>query len=648
MLTKTVPTRSHLLNKSILLTTLALLLVSVVRPLTATADDNVAVFDFSDDTFITNNGLENGTNLPSTLTVDGVTLTFKKVGNLSPGYNTNPGRASLYTKNTLTVTSSDKPIKSIEFTAYSDGGNAKYPSASNFTATLGTLDYGTTTCTWSGEATAVTFKNIASGSTRICLQCIKVYTEEQTSSKSTPDLKFSSESATATVNGSVNVTLNNVPDGATVSYASSATNIATVSADGVITPIAPGVVTITASTSSTDSYLQGVAECSLTVTPSTETTQAIQNLYAKVTSEDDIVEDGIYLVVYEGDAASYAMGTYKSSKTKRDPVAITIDEDKHITTAVNQDSKPYEVTLVSTGTTSNNNVYYLKFSNGNYLYNESTTGNTSEKDYSKLASKYRPYLYWTITYNTDGTVSITNNKYAVPTNLLYNTSSSFFSAYKPTSEGAKSITLYRRTGSVTINTTEGYATLYTDCAFIMPEGLQGTTITGINSDNSTLATQWEYEPGDVVPAYTGVLIKGTYGTTYTYNFVNTTLENSENCLAGTLVNDTPTDDGSNFYRLTYSSVNDVKTLGFYLWNTDGKPGENAAGHAYLKLPKAATSAVKGFALIDPEATAIRRIETSTARPQTIYTLSGLRLNATSTDALPAGVYIVGGKKVLMR
>ena len=32
----------------------------------------------------------------------------------------------------------------------------------------------------------------------------------------------------------------------------------------------------------------------------------------------------------------------------------------------------------------------------------------------------------------------------------------------------------------------------------------------------------------------------------------------------------------------------------------------------------------------------------------IYTLSGLRVEATDADALPAGTYIVGGKKVMKR
>lgn len=647
MLTQTAPTHTKFLSKYFLLATLALLLISAVRPLSSTADD-VAVFNFSDATFITANGLTNGSNLPATLIVGDITLTFKKAGSLSPGYNSDPGRASLYTKNTLTITSSDKAIKSIEFTTYTDGGSAKLPTETNFSATVGTLDYGTTTCTWSGEASAVTFKNIASGSTRICLQCIKVYTEEQTSTKKAPELKFTSESATTTVDGSIDVTLTGVPTDATVSYTSSATNIATVSTNGIIKPIAPGLVTITATTSSTDAYLQGAAECSLTITPTAATTAAIENLYAKVTSQNDIVEGGIYLVVYEGTDTSYAMGTFdKSSKNKHAAVSVTTSDNK-TTTAVNQSDKPYEITVAPTNdSAAGKNAYRLKVSSGKYLYNTGSNKNIEEKSESDVTDNKVKYLYWTITYNTDGTVSISNAYYKNTNNILYKSSSNLFSAYYlDTDTNVQPVTLYRRIGQVSIKTAEGYATLYADCAFTMPSGLQGTTVTGV--EGSTLTTQWEYQPGDVVPAYTGVLLKGTCNNTYICPFVDATLENSENCLGGTLINETPsTDATSNFYRLTYANLNGTKTLGFYLWNTEGTPGSNAAGHAYLKLPKTESS-TRGFALVGPEATAIHNVETSTAQSQAIYTLSGLRINAASTNALPAGVYIVGGKKVLVR
>lgn len=646
MFIRKTPTRLNFFSKYPLLATLILFLLTAWRPTTATADD-VAVFDFTDKDFASAQGLNAGSNITSPLTVGDITLTFTKVGKFSPGYSADPRVASLYAQNTLTVSSAGKPIKSIEFTVYTDGGNAKSPTATNFSATPGELTYSTTTCTWSGETTSVTFKNIAKASARICLQSVKVYTEEQTSTKKTPELMFSSTSATTTVNAtSVDITLSGIPDGATVSYASSATNIATVSSDGTITPIAPGTVTISATTSSTDDYLQGVAECSLTVTPKSETTESLENLYAKVTSQADIVDGGIYLVVCEKTDTPLAMSTFDTSSTKkRAAVGITTSNDR-TTTAVNQSEKPYEITLKSVEGVSN--TYYMIPSNGKYLYNANQS-NLQEKDISALVNKEKYKVRWHIQYKQDGTVSISNDSYKTKYYILYNASSKFFSAYEGdgASPNTSDITLYRRLGQVSINTAEGFATLYTDCAFTMPEGLQGTTVTGVDA-NGLLTTDWEYQPGDTVPAYTGLLLSGTYGETYTYSFVNTTLENSVNCLAGTLTNETPDeDDASNFYYLTYSKVDGTKTLGFYFWNEDGTPGKNSAGHAYLKLPKTVSS-TKGFALVGSDATAIHHVETSVDRPQAIYTLSGLRINATDVNALPAGLYIVNGKKVLVR
>lgn len=624
-----------------LLATLVLLLLSVWHPLLAAADDDVTVFDFGDASFIEDNKLTNGTSLPPALTKGDITLAFKKVGRHSPMYFADYGIAYLYTKNTLTITSTGKPIKSVVFTAYTDGKTTKLPSDATFSTSLGQFDYAT--CTWSGEASEVMFKNIATGSTRIGLQRIEVYTEEQTTTKVAPALTFSSENTTTTVGTSVKVTLNGAPDDATVSYASSAVNIATVDATGTVTPVAPGFVTITATTSSTDTYLQGAAQCNLMVTPTTTGTSSAENLYAKVKNQDDIIDGGIYLIVYEGDDKTLAMGDKNDTGLKRVPVSVTT-EDSKITAAANTEGKPYEVFLAAQ---SAKNTYQLLLSNGMYLQN---SGNKELKQVTTPKSNNLKYINWLITYNNDvaGTVTIENGAYTEKNYVKYQLNSNYFSAYAE-SPNTASVTLYGRSGTVKILTTEGYTTLYTDCAFIMPEGLQGSTITGVDTEG-TLLTQWEFQPGDIVPAYTGLLLKGTYNTTYTYQFVNTTLENSVNCLAGTLTKETPTaDDASNFYYLTYSYSKDTntKTLGFYLWNSDGTPGENAAGHAYLKLPKTLSNA-KGFAFDTADTTGIHHATTSASSSSAIYTLSGLRVNSSDVRNLPAGVYIIGGQKVVVR
>ncbi len=45
---------------------------------------------------------------------------------------------------------------------------------------------------------------------------------------------------------------------------------------------------------------------------------------------------------------------------------------------------------------------------------------------------------------------------------------------------------------------------------------------------------------------------------------------------------------------------------------------------------------------------IAGVTTDTSAPATIYTIAGVRVNATTTDGLPKGLYIVNGKKVLVK
>ena len=47
-------------------------------------------------------------------------------------------------------------------------------------------------------------------------------------------------------------------------------------------------------------------------------------------------------------------------------------------------------------------------------------------------------------------------------------------------------------------------------------------------------------------------------------------------------------------------------------------------------------------------TGINDAVVSSAKPLDIYTISGLKVNTKSTDKLPAGVYIINGKKKIIK
>lgn len=80
----------------------------------------------------------------------------------------------------------------------------------------------------------------------------------------------------------------------TVTYSSSDNNVATVSANGSVTPVAPGIVTITATVGEDDQYNAGSASYTLKIRKA-----STSGTYSRVTSLDDIHLGGEYVIVYE-------------------------------------------------------------------------------------------------------------------------------------------------------------------------------------------------------------------------------------------------------------------------------------------------------------------------------------------------------------
>ena len=198
-------------------------------------------------------------------------------------------------------------------------------------------------------------------------------------------------------------------------------------------------------------------------------------------------------------------------------------------------------------------------------------------------------------------------------------------------------------GAINIATPEGFGTFYTDKNYVLPQGLTAFGYTSIDGNN-TLTKSVEYVAGDIVPANTAVVVKGAKGS---YNYYNTeeaatkTIEN--NLLKGVAAyKEIPVESGKKRYVLT--KVNNV--LGFY--QTKSGNIKVPANRAYLELKEAQAQAVSFFQL-DGETTGIENATATTKEaPKAIYTLSGVRLKATTTKGLPAGAYVVNGKVVIVK
>lgn len=206
------------------------------------------------------------------------------------------------------------------------------------------------------------------------------------------------------------------------------------------------------------------------------------------------------------------------------------------------------------------------------------------------------------------------------------------------------------TGSVSI-TDAGFATYYTDKAFVMPENVQGGIVTKANKETNQLTISYNYQPGTVVPAKTPIVLKGEKGD-YTVNY--TTSE--ETAPAGNMLYgaDNVDADGMTFvegtnvkyYKLALG--NDGK-CGFYWGAADGAAFEYTANRAFLAIDITdASQAPEGFSLDgDGGTTGIDGVMNGNDDSQKIYTVTGVYAGK-SLDKLPKGIYIVGGKKVAVK
>lgn len=381
--------------------------------------------------------------------------------------------------------------------------------------------------------------------------------------------------------------------------------------------------TIRAITVDPNGVLENSSEVSATYTKLNLT----KSVYKKITSIDEISIGATYVIINESN--NTALGF--------------IDEDGHgnITNTYLQDGfarfdtennneNPYEIVL-SEGTDGN---YILETIQGQIGY-ESSTSFAINKNTN-----------WNISFTRDGNASITNingNR-----EIRYNSNTNDFRLYTSDS-GTLKVQLYKK---VAFNITDaGFATYYTDKAFVMPENVQGGIVTKANNETSQLTVSYNYQPGTVVPAKTPIVLKGEKGD-YTVNY--TTSE--ETAPAGNMLYgaDNVDADGMTFvegtnvkyYKLALG--NDGK-CGFYWGAADGAAFEYTANRAFLAIDITdASQAPEGFSLDgDGGTTGIDGVMNGNDDSQKIYTVTGVYAGK-SLDKLPKGIYIVGGKKVAVK
>ena len=377
--------------------------------------------------------------------------------------------------------------------------------------------------------------------------------------------------------------------------------------------------------------------------------------YKKVTSNDDIVDGGVYIVVCE--SQNVAMSEVVKSTTRAEKAGVVWGENETYEGTVNGDALPYEL-------------QFNKIKEGEYsiyVVNQESylTGTAaSEKALTLTPTVNSDLAHWSITLSAEGDALINclgTSDYC----LNYNSGSAMFRPY-PSSSNQMAVQLYKKTFDLSVNAnTAGYATAYTAFPYVMPASANGYIVTE-TAEGEKIKAKNKYPAGTEVPAYAPLLIKNAEpGVTLNPVVLGKTVEAypyaEENLLHGTRLESdgvTTDVDGTNnyyYYKLSYKldAGNPVPgSYGFYRGKADGSAfAMQNTLTAYLALPRSSGLVNSLRISIDNEEGTTTGIQANRIpadnMPQSIYTLSGVRVNAAG-GSLPKGIYIVNGKKVVIK
>lgn len=467
--------------------------------------------------------------------------------------------------------------------------------------------------------------------------------------------------------------------GKTITWSSDNAKVATVDANGTVTGVAAGNAKITAKFAGDDTYITSTASYEIIVKgapslsfPQTSYTVEMGDAFSEPTLQG--LPTGV-TAKYSSSNADVATVDESTGKVRIVGVGTTtikaVSEAKDVYEAaeasyvltVNRATSKKETFDLTSGyenkkplaPIAGKNVT-LNFSSGSMWYAEGTAlrfyGNETLTITANSRIKCIEFVYGdTKDYPIDtNKLEFSSGKYDITKHVWDFSGEDTKTAMLKNKKGSKQIRIQKiivttdvSVGTITIATPEGFGTYYNENSYILPEGLTAFGYKEANTDGTLVKTE-EFTGGDVVPANAALVVKGNTGNYECYatdQVATKTLEG--NLLKGVAAyKEIPVESG--FKRYVLTTVNNV--LGFY--RTKSGNIKVPANRAYLELTKAQAQAVSFFQL-DGETTGIENATATTKEaPKAIYTLSGVRLKATTTQGLPAGAYVVNGKVVIVK
>lgn len=529
------------------------------------------------------------------ITVDGVTLLGEQGSHVNTSARVYSGTWRVYKGNNMSFTTqNNESITSIVFS------NGTIPN-------------------WNGNQNQVLFENIQVSSTQK-INSITVTIEDVSSELKDPKCTFSAESATYTLGEAFSApNFTTVSDGE-ITYKSSNPEIATVDNSGNITAIAAGTTTITASVATTDIYAAGSASYTLTVVdPSILFTES----FAESLGDFTVNQTEEVWSYNSGYKCAFANGFGKGAQELKliSPVIDLTD-------------------VAGASLTFEHAAGYIK---DNDLTKDFTLW-IKEKDATEWSQLIIPTYADSWTFVNSGEISL--NAYCgkeVQIAFNYMCTEDVASAWE-----IKNVIIKKaEPATLTISVSDaGYATYFTNQAWVVAENMKAGIVTGVENKNLTI--DWKYAAGSVVPANTAVLIQAD-AKEYVCEVSNSEEEApANNLLKGSTTAATTEGENCLFYKLSYD--NGGKNLGFYWAAENGAAFQNEANKAYLALTTTVAKNVRGFGLEGDGTTGIGQVENGETLVN-VYTIDGIIVRkqvkeSQALNGLKKGIYIVNGKKVI--
>ena len=449
------------------------------------------------------------------------------------------------------------------------------------------------------------------------------------------ELAYDVEEFTATIGEENEFPVLANPNELEVTYTSSDEEVATIDAEGNITLVGAGETTITATSEANDEFKAGEASYVLTVE---EVVEPGNDKYELVTDASTLAAGDEILIAYvntDEEVIAQAMSATQATNN-RPAVEVIYNDDETLT----PDATAQVIKLEG-----DEEGWYFNVGDG-YLFAAS-----SSKNNMKTQAEADENAKATIEIAENGDATIIFQGEFTRNHMRYNSNSGnpIFSCYAESSSIVTLPRIYRKVAEVegeivpvTISSAEWATLYYSDKAFEIPEGVTAKIVVAID-DNDVIDFE---DLNGIIPAGTAVALNGPQGT-YDFKVVNDeTVAPANNLLRGF---DIPhlTEGGDIYYKLTVKN----DKVGFYWGEENGDAFETGAHKAYLALTAEEANGVKFFALgtagdlVSEDGGFVDGINEVTASDskKEYFNLNGTRVNS-----LRKGIYIVGGKKVVIK